>query len=156
MIIPTCSNISNIFDGSKKAYIYIWVSEKQKCMYIGETNDRRGTLGRAIGHLGSKGTLRQRVEERLGVRLESIDDFVLYTFPLPREDRYLGLESSYRQSIEYHVQIRLLEERGKRIPKYKIISNVKASHRNNELITKEIAECIFNGFIKLNENVTTI
>jgi hypothetical protein len=153
MIEPVCSYISNIFDGKNKSYIYIWVSKKLKCVYIGETNEKRGTFGRARSHIGSKGTLRLRVEERLGERLETGDDFTLLTFQLPKEDKYTGIESSYRESVEYLVQKMLIESRGSYTPTFKLISNVRTFNRTQEASVNRIAEDIVDGFSKVYKSI---
>jgi hypothetical protein len=147
MITPICSKIFSIFDGSNKSYIYIWVSKKHKFIYVGETNERRGTFGRARSHIGTMGTLRKQVEEKLGESLEVVDDLHLLSFQLPQESKYTGLESSYRESIEYLVQIKLIEKRVHCEPPFRIISNVRPFARTTDASIQRLSENIVVGFM---------
>lgn len=153
MINPICSYFSNIFDGNNKSYIYIWVSKKLKCVYVGETNERRGSFGRARSHIGSKGTLRERFEERLGEKLEAGDDLTLLTFQLPQDVKYTGIESTYRECVEYLVQTQLLQIRRNYNPSFQIISNVRTFSRTNDASVKKIADDIVEGFSKVYSNI---
>lgn len=143
------SLFSNIYVGKNRAFIYFWVSKSNKFIYVGQTNDKSGTLGRAVGHLRHDGTFRKRCEEKVGVYLEKVDDLTLYSFPLPSEQKFIGAESSYREAIEYLVQSKLILKRGKGNPMYLIISWVRTSDRTNESIVQSISENIVNEFLRL-------
>ena len=117
--------LGKIFDGGSTAFVYTWVSKQWKMVYVGQTNDSRGTLGRARAHVGSAGTLRKRFEEEVGINLESAADLVLFSFPLPQRPEYTSEESSYREAIEYLVQVGLYELRLKLEPPPKIISVIR-------------------------------
>lgn len=69
---PIWSFISSAFDG-KNAFIYLWISKKWKVIYVGQTNDRKGSFGRAFSHIQNNGTLRMRFEEEVGIKLEAAD-----------------------------------------------------------------------------------
>ncbi len=138
--------ISTIFNGKSQAYIYIWVSKSEKMVYVGQTNESYGTFGRGYSHLQSKGTLRNRCLERIGLFLEQIDDLHLYSYPLPNEAEFISVESSFRLAIEYLVQFKLYEKRKELNPTFQIISNIATNGRTNNSNVLRIAETIVKHF----------
>lgn len=136
---PIWTHISSMFDGFNIAYVYIWFSKKYRVIYVGQTNSIRGTLGRARNHIGKFGTLRYRFEDEIGERLEAADDLVLASYALPQEPEYIGLETSYREAIEYLVQSDLLMARGTFIPSFKLISKVRYTDRASDAFIKRYA-----------------
>jgi hypothetical protein len=143
---PIWTYVSNSFDGNNKAYIYIWLSKLWQVLYIGQTNDASGTLSRAVSHVQANGTFRQRFENKTGVRLEKAKDLVLISFLLPQENEYLSIESSYREAVEYLVQLEMHDIRGSLEPSYKIISNVRYNDRAAYSATQKIAKQIILDF----------
>lgn len=144
---PICSIIASTFDGTS-AFIYIWISKKWKVVYVGQTNERRGSFGRAFSHVSSYGTLRTHFEEETGAKLELADDLVLISFPLPQKPEYIGEESSYREAIEYLVQIGLRDIRGKVNPTFTLISNVRTVERASNPSLKRYADFIVERFLE--------
>lgn len=116
------TNIYNIHNGFGIAYIYIWVSKAFAILYVGMTNNSAGPIGRASGHFSSKGTFRKRFIEEKGIGVEKVDDMILLSFPLPKEQLFISEESSYRESVEYLVQKELQLLRGKLNPSYDVVS----------------------------------
>ena len=141
------SFISSCFDGQSKAYIYIWFSKICKVAYVGETNNRYGSFGRAWQHLQTNGTLRSRFEERVGLSIEKADDLILVSFLLPNDREFIGVESSYREAVEYLVQIGLREKRGDLTPSFDLISRVRPNDRISDQAIKEIADNIVADFV---------
>lgn len=141
------SNIYSCFDGENKAYIYLWISKKFRIVYVGQTNDRKGTFGRAYSHLESNGTLRQCFEDKFGLKLEEADDLILVSYLLPQTQEYLGSESSYREAIEYLVQKKLRDIRGDLIPRFDLISRVRYSDRVSSVQLEQYAGKIIENFI---------
>lgn len=139
--------ISSIFDGLGKAYIYLWVSKINKVIYVGMTNSRSGTLGRAGAHVQTKGTLRKRFLENNGLNIEKVKDFKLLTFRLPEKSEYTSVERSYREAVEYLVQKKLISIRGTLAPTFDVISWVRDSPRTNNFEVKLVAERIVDEFI---------
>jgi hypothetical protein len=144
---PVWSLISSAFDGTN-AFVYLWISKKYQVIYVGQTNDRRGSLGRALSHVREQGTLRIRFEEEVGVKLETADDLMLVSYPLPREPEYTGEESSYREAVEYLVQIGLRDIRGNVQPKFNLISFVRTGGRVSTPLIKKYAEEITSNFLE--------
>lgn len=136
---PIWTYISSTFDGFNIAYVYIWFSKKYRVVYVGQTNSIRGTFGRARNHIGKRGTLRYRFEDEIGEKLEAADDLVLASYALPQEPEYIGVETSYREAIEYLVQVNLLMTRGTFIPSFKLISKVRYSDRATNALIKNYA-----------------
>ena len=88
------------YKGKVEAYIYIWFTKSKGLVYVGETNNKNGVIGRANQHVTSNiGTLYNCVYDE-GYDLYEIEDFVLLSYPLPREKKYLSEETSYRISVE--------------------------------------------------------
>lgn len=143
---PVWSIISSCFDGYCKAYIYLWISKKWQIIYVGQTNDKRGSIGRAFSHIQDEGTLRQRFEEEVGVRLEQADDLILVSYPLPQEPKYFGIETSYREAIEYLVQIGLRDIRGDVEPTFQVISNIRCNDRTSSPFIRKYATEIVRNF----------
>lgn len=140
------TQIKGIINGAF-AYIYIWYSKKAQCVYVGQTNERHGVLGRARSHIGSSGTLRTRVEEKIGSMIEEYDDWVLLSYKLPAKKNYISSESSYRLAVEYLVQTKIIEIRGDIEPPIKLVSNVTYSDYCNQPRVINLANEIIEEFI---------
>jgi hypothetical protein len=143
---PIWSFISNCFEGGGIAYIYLWVSKKWQVVYVGQTNNAMGTIGRACGHLGEYGTLRCRFEELVGVRLEEADDLFLISYALPQQPEYVGEESSYREAVEYQVLYKLTLLRGQMTPTFRLISENRYNVRAAYPTVEQYAEAIVSDF----------
>ena len=140
------------YKGRLEAYIYIWFSKSTRLVYVGETNNIHGVIGRANQHVGhSTGTLYHRVYDK-GYNLDMIDDFVLLSYPLPRERKYLSEETSYRISVEYLVQKKLIERRIVFEKPYMIVSNVEVGPHTNLGSVNSIAEEIVRDFCEAYED----
>lgn len=146
MNLPVVTYISNIFDGKECAYLYIWASRKLNFIYIGQTSERRGCLGRARVHVGTDGTLRKNIREQIGEELELAEDLILFSFKLPRERRFFSTDTGYREAVEYLVQIELTRKRINFPKPFKIISNVRTCSRINDSNVKVVATDIVKGF----------
>ena len=143
---PIWTYISTCFDGAGTAYVYLWISKKWQVVYVGQTNNVIGTIGRACGHLVPGGTLRYRFEEEVGVRLEEADDLFLVSYALPQEPEYTGEESSYREAIEYQVLYKLTFIRGQLRPTFKLISENRYNGRAANPLIEKYAEAIVSDF----------
>lgn len=134
------------YKGRLEAYIYIWFSKAAGLVYVGETNNVHGVVGRADQHVGhSGGTLYNRVFDK-GFDLDLIDDFVLLSYPLPREKKYTSEETSYRISVEYLVQKLLIEKKKELKPSFMLVSNVEAGPHTGLNSIKKLAEDIVIDF----------
>lgn len=133
------------------SYIYIWVSKKTKSVYVGQTYNKRGAIGRAYEHVSSEGTLRKRFLDVHGMQLEQVNDLFLLSFPLPKEGLFCSSESSYRIAVEYHVQIKLLFIRDRVDPIFRIISNVTSSEYSSHKRLQMIADDISERFLLIYE-----
>lgn len=133
------------FDG-KFAYIYIWFSEKKSIIYIGETKEEHGVVGRAREHVGSNGTLRSNVLE-IGYKLEQVQDFLLFSFKLPLDERYTMQNSRFTKAIEYLVQYGISDQIiSKKKKRYDIVSKVNYNENCEKDDIKHIAEKIVSEF----------
>lgn len=130
------------------AYIYIWFSKEYRILYVGQTNDKNAVLGRAIAHVSENGTLRKRCLDQ-GLKLESITDFVLLSYDLPGERKFISTESSYRLAVEYKVQSGMHNLRGKVNPPFRLISKVTYTDHASESEIVKIAEEILYDFMEI-------
>ena len=59
------------------AYVYLLATPMHGAVYVGETNDGGGSIGRAGSHLRPGGTFTTRFEDRIGVDAEDATDLTL-------------------------------------------------------------------------------
>ncbi|QXD13941.1 hypothetical protein GQ464_010775 [Rhodocaloribacter litoris] len=149
------SVIGACFDG-RLAYIYIWLSKKHRVVYVGQTNGTEGTLGRAAQHVTIRGTFRQRFEEVVGLQLEAIDDLILLSFPLPFEPEFTGIESSFREGVEFLVQQGLLDARSNLTPMYRVISTVRPTAQASLKRVQTCADDIVKQFVVAYATLTPL
>lgn len=138
------------YKGRLEAYIYIWFSKKYRFVYIGETNNRHGVVGRANDHVSTGGTLYSRVAEQ-GYDLDEIDDFILLSFPLPREKKFSTSETAYRISVEYLVQQKIILINKNSSCPYQVISYVTPGPNTGMKRLKKIADDIVKDFFEVYE-----
>lgn len=127
------------------AYIYIWLSRSESVAYIGQTNDSKGVIGRAAQHVSAGGSLRLRLLEH-GYDLDSIDDFLLLSYPLPAHWRFTGVESSGREAVEYFVQVGIRENQSCFNDYIKIVSTVRPTDYFDMSGARELAKEIVDDF----------
>ncbi len=133
--------------GANRAYIYILYSKSQHALYIGQTNDRYGVVGRLCSHIRTKGTFRIRLNEKLGIQLYEIEDLQVFCYRLPNDPRYTGIERSYREGIEYLLQKQLHTIRGQLKPYVQVVSNVDYNEAASLKSVQRIAEKILQSFV---------
>lgn len=150
---PIVSFFSNIFAGNQKAYVYIWMSKEFQFLYVGQTNDKMGTFGRAYSHLGLGGTLRERCNERVGIDLDYMSDLYLFSFPLPSSPEFIGCETSFRLAVEYLVQFKLYDLRSELNPIFQIISNVTTTDRVSNNTVRALSDQIVSEFKEQYESI---
>ena len=131
-------------DKVNHAYIYIIYSKLQNSGYVGQTNDQNGAIGRLCGHLGQKGTFKNRLLERRGIYLYEVDDLSMFTFCLPDEASYIGSESAYREGVEYLVQTKLRNVL--LTPFLHIVSQVRYNDSASLLFVQKVAQEIVDAF----------
>ena len=137
------------FKGRLEAYIYIWFSKNNALVYVGETKNINGVIGRANQHVShDSGTLYSRLYDK-GYDLDDIDDFILLSYPLPREKRFLSEETSYRISVEYLVQKKLIECRKNCDVPYELVSKVVPGPHTNLMKIDNLANEIVTDFIHI-------
>ena len=138
--------ISNKIFDNNSAYIYIWFSKQYKVVYVGMTNNRVGTLGRATQHLDVNGTFRKRFEEYHGCSINLSDDLTMFSFLLPQDKKFTTVEKSYREAIEYLVQKDLTTKKAQLKYSFEIVSWVRESPRISNKVVQDIAIQIVQEF----------
>ncbi|GIK64260.1 MAG: hypothetical protein BroJett018_20540 [Chloroflexota bacterium] len=145
------SKIGRCYRGEKvRAYIYIIYSKLQHAAYVGQTNDQNGALSRLCGHLGQNGTFGNRLLERQGIYTYEIEDLTMFTFCLPDEASYIGRESSYREGVEYLVQIQLRTIA--LTPFLHIVSQVRYNDTASLPFVKLMAKDVLDAFTEAYNN----
>lgn len=124
----------------------MWFSKQYKVVYIGMTNNRVGTLGRASQHLDTNGTFRKRFEEFHGCSINLSDDLTLFSFLLPKDKKFSTVEKSYREAVEYLVQKNLITKKAKLKYPFEIVSWVRESPRISNSIVQNVAIQIVQEF----------
>lgn len=76
---------------------------REKEDVIPPAKEEHGVVGRAREHVGSNGTLRSNVLE-IGYKLEQVQDFLLFSFKLPLDERHTMQNSRFTKAIECLVQ----------------------------------------------------
>lgn len=87
-----------------------------------------------------------RFEDEVGLRLERATDLILLSYPLPQTAEFTGAESSYREAVEYLVQIGLRDIRGKVRPPLILISNIRTTPLSSSKNLAELASAIVSSF----------
>lgn len=145
----TLSDLSSCFMGVGRGYIYILYSKKQHALYVGQTNDRAGTIGRLNAHISTNGTFRIRLLEKEGIDLNEVDDLHMFSYSLPKDPRFTGLDRSYREGVEYLVQKQLHEVRGRLKPFMRIVSNVDYNDTAQLALVLSTAQDVFNALLNM-------
>lgn len=143
----TLSYIGGCFIGSGRGYIYILYSKTHHSLYVGQTNDQCGVVGRLNAHVGNNGTFRMRLLEREGINLEEVDDLYLFSYCLPRDPRYTGIDRTYREGVEFLVQKLLYTVRGRLNPFMHIVSHVEYNDSAQLTFVSSTAQEIFEAFL---------
>jgi hypothetical protein len=141
----THSHLGSCFRGSR-AYIYILYSLNQRALYVGQTAERHGVIGRLCGHIATDGTLRTRLYEH-GVELNEVDDLTVFAYCLPEDPRYIGIESAYRQGVEFLVQKGLRMGGGPLHLPLRIVSNIAYNDAAAQPMVIRAADQVLAAFI---------
>ncbi len=128
-----------------RAYVYIWFSCRESVVYVGQTNDEKGVVGRAAQHVSSDGSLRMRLLDE-GYELDQIDDFLLLSYPLPQHWRFSGVESAGREAVEYFVQVGIRDSQSEFENFLTIVSTVRPVRFFDMDGAKQLADDIVDDF----------
>ena len=147
-VLFTSFHIGDCFVGNRRSYIYILYTKSERRLYIGQTNEQCGVIGRLAGHVGARGTLRMRLLDE-GIELDEIEDLRVFAYRLPNDLRYIGIDSSHREGVEHLVQKRLHTLRGDLTPPMKIVSNVEYNAAADLAHVKAIADQLITTFLSV-------
>ena len=144
-------DIGNSFWGPPSSYIYLLYSKKYNIIYVGQTCEQNGALGRLCGHLANNGTFRSKVYET-GYNIDEISDLSLCVYRLPNVAYFSSAERTYREGVEFLVQKRLRDISGELSPYLKVVSWVKYNDSASLPEIKKVAKSVIEEFIGLYEN----
>ena len=149
MVLGIESYISNIYDGVDKAYIYILWSQKYKVVYVGQTNSRGGTLARINQHCSvdsGNNQFRRLFQDKTGLSLTEADDLRLFSFCLGTSKTFTSAETTYREGVEYLVQIFLYDIACESPVSFRIISVVRTNDTTSLPFIRKMATSIAHQF----------
>jgi hypothetical protein len=108
--MPYLVEISDGEVGVAVGYVYAVVLPTHRVLYIGQTRNALGALGRLAQHVSysSSATLRQRVSRHLGYDEVSLGPLRYLACPLGDEREFCGTSSVYREAVEAVTQARIL------------------------------------------------
>ena len=138
--------VGGCFIGLGRGYIYILYTKVERQLYIGQTNERGGVIGRLADHIGSSGTFRSRLNEH-GYDLDKIHDLHVFAYLLPNDPRFTGTNRTHREGVEYLVQKRLHSLRGKLNPPMKIVSFVDPKGAAEQVVVRRVADQVIEAFL---------
>ncbi len=126
------------------AWIYIAGDLQLGIAYVGQTSDKRGVLGRWIGHLtDDTAGFRRRVRDWDETAWTSIRPVVVF-WSLGNAPAFTGVESSLREAVEYLVQTGLRST--SRRPPFTLISRVRTNPAVHIPAVRRHAERILRDF----------
>jgi hypothetical protein len=141
------------FVGSRRGIVYVGCSKEARIAYVGQTAGSGGVLGRWSHHLSSvASSFWRRVEERGECDPQAVSDLAIFAAELGPETYWNGIESSYREAVEYLVQARLWAVCGDLVPYLRIISEVRANDTCELDFVRERAAAIFREFLSWYSN----
>lgn len=134
----------------KKPYVYvIYTTEPEGYVYVGETEDRNGAIGRLAGHIKvySPGTFISRYIENSMESVSELKDIKMIAFDIGEYEIFSGdINKTKRRALEYLLHYSLLEYSSSMevfIP-YNVISFVQAQERYiNDKNIRMISEKLF-------------
>lgn len=141
------------YKGNLEAYIYIWFSKMLHMVYVGETNNINGVIGRANQHVSRENGTLYNCFYNEGYDIAELNDLLLLSFPLPREKKFRSEETAYRISVEYLVQKTLLRLRSCCKNPYRVISQVTTGPFIEQKRLIDIANKISNDFFEIYEEI---
>ncbi len=107
-------DVSNTEIGARRGYIYAVVLPVYRVLYIGQTRNALGALGRLAQHLSYSGsaTLRQRIARHLGGHAVDLGDACSIAYSLADRTEFSGDSGVYREAVEAVTQATILNALG--------------------------------------------
>lgn len=139
--------IRSCFVGTQRSYIYILYSKRERRVYVGQTNEQCGVIGRLAGQVSAKGTFRSRLRDE-GINLDEIADLHVFAYRLPDDPRYINTDRSHREGVEHLVQKRLHALRADVTPTFNIVSNVEYNATADLPYVRRVADSLIAAFVQ--------
>jgi hypothetical protein len=136
--------ISDVKIARQKPYVYcICILRPSAFVYIGQSAEKRGVLGRFIGHVSKDGTLMKKTKEAGVVDFE---DVTVVAMDLTDYHIFDGLYSRSRTALEFLIHSSMKAKGCKANTPFEVISyvsNCSLIHDENiQRIAKEVTEKI--------------
>ena len=96
---------------ARAGYVYLIFAPELPVLYVGQTRAFSGALGRLTQHLtnGNHSTFRQRCQHILGLEELDVGPIRFFACDLGRRREFHSDNSTYREAVEYVVQLELLK-----------------------------------------------
>ena len=143
-------NLAGVSLVERMPWLYIVVCFGSKIVYVGETNEGGGLVGRLSKHFGPfvNSTLRQRAQEVASLGFIR-GPFLTIAAPLPTDEEGLGLDASSKQ-VRLAFETQVHEKLGKRfIPDHgdwTIVSTPQSSKINETPELIDLADSVFDCY----------
>lgn len=120
--------LSNAKVVTRKPFIYfIAIVKPYPLLYVGQTSQRQGVLGRLLQHLDEEGTFRKRVLEAGVVEIEEIE---VVTVDLSKYSDFANIYNRKQDALEFLIHCEMKSQGCKTKIPFEVISFV----RNNNLV----------------------
>jgi len=126
------------------------VKEIRTYVYVGQTRDNNGMLGRLSGHLKPNGTLSQRLIDK---GIDNYGEMKIFACDLSGTDLFSDLYSRRRTALEYLVQIRLKVIGCEKTFPFEVISNV---YDNDHIYDQQIINYADKIVAELSKNILKV
>lgn len=138
--LPDCS----IAD--RRDWLYVIVAPHWKALYIGQTTNARGVLGRLAEHLGRSGgsTFRSRLQDIHGYEDLEIGEVRLWAWHLePSHGPFAELD--YREATEFLLQNKCLNFLAETKTRLAVLSRVEGNAYTRDMRVEGEAEMAFSS-----------
>jgi hypothetical protein len=122
-------NVGSVSVSRCRPYVYLGFSCAEHIVYVGQTLDKRGFLGRWTDHLArrDRSSFFCRLAEHDEDAFDRITDLRVLAWDLGDNRPFATIETSHREAVEYLVQKELWGFCGELDPWLRPISKVRAS-----------------------------
>ena len=130
--------VSDIEIARQKPYIYcICILRPVALVYIGQSGQKRGVLGRFLGHVDNDGTLIKKLRE---VGVSSFSDIAVVAMDLTEYKIFNDLYSMSREALEFLINSAMKAKGCKAKIPFEVISYVANRSLVHDFKIQEIAE----------------
>lgn len=137
--------ISSTEVASRKPFIYfIAILKPVALLYVGQTCQRYGVLGRFFQHLEPDGTLRNRAIE---AGIDDFENISIIAVDLSKHNKFGNAYNRYRDALEFLLHCEMKAKGCKSKIPFEVISNVRANIFVNDFELQKLSKEIANEIV---------